>query len=229
VKVLAVQNMGCETLGRLEGMLRSDGFDIDVFDARVDHVPTSAQGYHGIFILGGPMAVYDNLEYLSREQELIRHAVRSETPLLGICLGSQLIAQAMGGHVFKGAKKEIGMNQVTIMPDGRADIFRGQTQDKMKVFQWHGDTYDLPKGARILAKSDLYTQAFRIGSAVGLQFHLEVDGAMIRQWAREYSSELQSEKLNIDSILPDAYDLDALALRCQLVYGNFLAHLQRKS
>ena len=225
-----MQNTACETLGLLEGMLHSDGFDIDLLEAQADHVPNTTEGYHGVFILGGPMAVYDNFAYLLREQELIKSAVRSETPLLGICLGSQLIAEAMGGHVSKGAKKEIGMRHVTITTEGRAEIFRDTApQETMKVFQWHGDTYDLPAGARILAKSELYPQAFRIGTAVGLQFHLEVDGAMIRRWAHEYFGELQSERLSLDEILPGKDDLDYLATNCVLVYRNFLAQLQGRS
>jgi GMP synthase-like glutamine amidotransferase len=136
----------------------------------------------------------------------------------------------MGGRVFKGAKKEIGIRQVTITRDGSMEIFRGsEPQKTMKVFQWHGDTYDLPADARILANSELYPQAFRIGTAVGLQFHLEVDAPMIRRWSQEYCVELQSEKLNIEEILPDNEDLEHLAANCGLVYRNFLAQLPGRS
>ena len=210
-------------------MLRTDGFDVEVLDAQSDRVPTSAEGYDGIFILGGPMAVYDNLPYLVREQELVRNAVRSQTPVLGICLGSQLVAQAMGGRVFKAARKEIGMHSVNVTPDGAADVFRGISEKPIRVFQWHGDTYDLPAASKILAKSDLYSQAFRIGSAVGLQFHLEVDADMIRSWGREYRGELDSEKLNIDGIMPTADELRNLASNCRQVYRNFITQLLAQS
>jgi GMP synthase-like glutamine amidotransferase len=87
-------------------MFVSDGYDIEKVNAQNDPVPTSPLGYDAVIILGGPMAVYDNLAYLRKEQELIRNAIKNETPLLGICLGSQLIAQAAGGRVYKGKKKQ---------------------------------------------------------------------------------------------------------------------------
>jgi GMP synthase (glutamine-hydrolysing) len=220
-KILAVQNIGCETLGTLEQMFRSDGFQIDNINAQSDPVPATSKGYDAIVILGGPMAVYDNLQYLQREQDLIKDAIKNDTPVLGICLGSQLIAQAAGGKVYKGKKKEIGMGSVTITPASSNDIFRGVTDKTIRVFQWHGDTYDLPSSAKMLAYTDLYPQAFRIGSAVGIQFHLEVDRQMIERWIQEYSSEISMEKIKPESILPTQEDVEELAKRCRQFYNNF--------
>jgi GMP synthase-like glutamine amidotransferase len=220
-KILSVQNIACETLGTLEQMFRSDGFEIENINAQSEPVPTSSKDYDTIIILGGPMAVYDNLPYLQREQELIRDAIKSGTPVLGVCLGSQLIAQAAGGRVYKGTQKEIGWHSVYVTPASSNDIFRGVTDKTIRVFQWHGDTYDLPSNAKILAYSDLYPQAFRIGSAVGIQFHLEVDNHLIKSWMKEYSVEVSAEKINPASILPGHGDIEQLAARCGLVYSNF--------
>jgi len=216
-----MQNIACETLGTLEQMFKTDGFEIENVDAKSDPVPESSKGYNAIVILGGPVAVYDNLQYLEREQDLIRDAIRNNTPVLGVCLGSQLIAQAAGGQVYKGKKKEIGWYDVYVTPASSNDIFRGVTDKTIRVFQWHGDTYDLPTNAKILAYSDLYPQAFRIGSAVGIQFHLEVDGRIIQSWMREYGAEMSAEKINPESVLPTPSDVEQLAARCRLAYNNF--------
>lgn len=220
-KILSVQNIACETLGTLEQMFMSDGFEIEKVNAQSDPVPASSKGYGAIIILGGPMAVYDNLPYLQREQDLIRDAIKSDVPVLGVCLGSQLIAQAAGGRVYKGKQKEIGWHSVYVTPASSNDIFRGITDKTIRVFQWHGDTYDLPANAKILAHSDLYPQAFRIGSAVGIQFHLEVDRRLIESWMKEYSAEVSAEKIRPESILPSPGDIEQLAARCKLVYSNF--------
>lgn len=202
-------------------MFRSDGFEIEKIDAQNGSVPATSKGYAAVVILGGPMAVYDNLPYLQQEQELIRDAMKNNTPVLGVCLGSQLIAQAAGGRVYKGKKKEIGLSSVYVTPASSNDIFRGVTDKTIKVFQWHGDTYDLPSNAKMLAYSDLYPQAFRIGSAVGIQFHLEVDRPMIESWIKEYSAEVSAEKINPAKILPSTGDLEELSARCRTVYNNF--------
>lgn len=226
-KILSVQNIRCETLGLLEQMFVHEGYRIEKVNAENDPVPTSPLGYDAIVILGGPMAVYDNLPYLQKEQELIGNAMKNDTPVLGICLGSQLIAQAAGGRVYKGKKKEIGWYNVCLTPASSNDIFRGFTDKVIRVFQWHGDTYDLPPNAKILAYSNLYPQAFRIGSAVGIQFHLEVDESLIQTWMKEYSAELIAEKISPESILPAPCQLEELAARCKHIYNNFARVLQK--
>ncbi|MEP0826527.1 MAG: type 1 glutamine amidotransferase [Nitrososphaera sp.] len=221
-KILSIQNISCETLGALEQLFRSDGFEIETINAQQGGtVPATSKGYAAVVVLGGPMAVYDNLSYLQKEQDLIKDSIKNNTPVLGICLGSQLIAQAAGGKVYKGGKKEIGLSSVYITPASSNDIFRGVTDKTIRVFQWHGDTYDLPSNAKMLAYSDLYPQAFRIGSAVGVQFHLEVDKPMIESWIREYNAEIEAEQIEPANLLPSPNDLEELSARCRTVYNNF--------
>jgi GMP synthase (glutamine-hydrolysing) len=226
-KILSVQNIPSETLGLLEPMFVHDGYDIEKVNIPDDPVPTSPLGYDAIVILGGPMAVYDNFPYLQKEQDLIRSAMKNDTPVLGVCLGSQLIAQAAGGHVYKAKKKEIGWHNVYLTPASSNDIFSGFTDKMIRVFQWHGDTYDLPATAKILAYSDLYVQAFRIESAVGIQFHFEVDEHLIRTWMKEYSADLIREKTSPESILPAPSNLEQLAASCRFMYNNFTRVLQK--
>ncbi|HEX6560932.1 MAG TPA: type 1 glutamine amidotransferase [Nitrososphaera sp.] len=224
-KVLSIQNIACETLGTLEGMFREDGFEIENANAQ-DGVPVKSSGYSAIVVLGGPMAVYDNLPHLQKEQDLMRDAIKNNIPVLGVCLGSQLIAQAAGGRVFKGRKKEIGWHDVLLSPQGMDGLFSGIGEKKMRVFQWHGDTYELPKDATVLAYTDLYPQAFRIGSAIGVQFHLEVNERLIKSWMKEYEAETRAEKIDAKDILPAPGDLPELEKKCKVMYRNFTAMLR---
>lgn len=228
LKILCVQNIECETLGTLEKLFRSDGFGIDTVHARNEPIPDSIKRYAGVIILGGPMSVYDKHPYLQKEQNLINIAMENDVPVLGVCLGSQLIAHAAGGRVYRGIKKEIGWHKVSVTPAGQADIFAGigGSQD-LRVFQWHGDTYDLPSDAVVLAKSDLYPQAFRIGSAVGIQFHLEVDKNMIERWMKEYAKEVKEANIHKEDVLPKAGEIEDLSLKCSQAYRNFSMALQR--
>ena len=222
-KILSIINIDIETLGTLEPLFRSDGFQIEEIKAQEHSIPINTHQYCAIIILGGPMAVYDNLGYLTREQELIRNAVRNEVPVLGICLGSQLIAQAIGGRVYKGPKKEIGWFNVNITDHGLKTLFEGIKHKTLRVFQWHGDTYDLPPTADIIASSTLYPQAFRYGTAVGIQFHLEVNGEMIQRWLQEYSEEIFKEHIDPQDIklYNERRNVADLNDACKVVYSNF--------
>jgi GMP synthase (glutamine-hydrolysing) len=222
-KILSIQNINIETLGTLEPLFRSDGFQIEEINAQKDHVPFNPSQYNAIVILGGPMSAYDNLSYLAREQELIRNAVRKEVPVLGICLGSQLIAQAIGGRVHRGPKKEIGWSEVFLTPNGHKSLFNGIKHKTLRVFQWHSDTYNLPETAKIMASSTLYPQAFSFGSAIGIQFHLEVDGEMIQTWLQEYCEEISRELINQRDITlsNESRNIEELKNACEIVYSNF--------
>jgi GMP synthase-like glutamine amidotransferase len=220
--ILVIQNIGCEHLGSLAKLLELDGFNVTVLNSQSNLIPIDLLTYAGIIILGGPMSVYDNYIYLKNEQKLIKKAVEMNIPTLGICLGSQLIAEAMGGKVYPGNLKEIGWHDIEITENGSKDIFNGITTLKNTVFQWHGDTFELPESAIILAKSDTYVQAFRIKTAIGIQFHIEVDESMIDEWIGVYSKEISD--LNIDkSEITSQQKVQVLNLLmlCKLIYNNF--------
>ena len=222
-KILSIKNIKFENLGNLERLFHLDGYQIEHVEVQTDPIPINADGYVGVVILGGPMAVYDNISFLLKEEELIRNAIKNKVPVLGICLGSQLIAQAIGGRVYRGHKKEIGWFDVFVTPNGHKSLFKGIKNKTLRIFQWHGDTYDLPSTASILASSTLYPQAFKFGSAVGLQFHIEVNSEMIQRWLSEYSEEVNREHINPkDVLLPSkAMEITELYNICQVVYSNF--------
>jgi GMP synthase (glutamine-hydrolysing) len=220
--ILVIQNIGCEHLGNLARLLESDDYNISVLNSQRDLIPMDLISYSGVIILGGPMSVYDNYDYLKDQQKLIKKAVDMKIPTLGICLGSQLIAEAMGGKVYPGNLKEIGWHDIEITENGSRDIFNGITTLKHKVFHWHGDTFKLPESAIILAKSNTYIQAFRINTAIGIQFHVEVDQSMIKEWIRVYSKEIMDLKLDKKNIIPQQKNQTIdLVILCKLVYNNF--------
>ena len=220
--ILVIQNIGCEHLGNLSRLFESDGYNVLLLNSQKDLIPTDLISYSGIIILGGPVSVYDNYDYLKDQQKLIKKAVDMKIPTLGVCLGSQLIAEAMGGKVYPGNLKEIGWHDIEITENGSRDIFNGIATFKNKVFQWHGDTFQLPESAIILAKSDTYIQAFRINTAIGIQFHIEVNESMIEEWIRIYSKEIMDLKLDKKNIIPQQKEqIINLHILCKLVYNNF--------
>jgi GMP synthase (glutamine-hydrolysing) len=227
-KILSIQNISCETLGTFEDLLVSEDYVLNKVQAPTDPIPQSAIDFSAIILLGGPMSVYEGLPYLNKEQSLIRDAFRRNIPILGVCLGSQLIAEALGGTVYKGAKKEIGWYDVKLTDKGLDNLFKGLEQKELRVFQWHGDTYTLPQDAVVLAYSDLYPQAFRIGSAYGLQFHLEVTADMIKLWTEEYREEIRREGIELENITSRNRDeIEELNRKCRLVWSNFSDIIQR--
>ena len=187
-KVLVIQNTRIEGTGYLGELLTQDGFTIHSVNAKHEKLPE--KNYSLVVILGAPESVNDNLPYLQAEQKLIKKTVDDNIPLLGICLGSQLIAKSFGGRVYSGSKKEIGFYH-DLKIDNNSKLFSGFT-NPFTVFHWHGDTFDLPEKAIRLAYSENYpNQAFQIGSAVGLQFHLEVNAEMINLWLDKTQEKLQ--------------------------------------
>jgi len=206
-------------------MFEKDGFEINrLIPVDDDKLPNTVDGYNALVVLGGPAGVYENHQYLRDEEKLIQKAMAKNMPTLGICLGSQLLAKAAGSRVYKGSRKEIGWYRVELTDDGMSDIFNGLKKNII-VFQWHGDTYDLPKDAITLAKSELYpVQAFKVGSAVGIQFHLEVSRGMVMDWIKQYSSELESVRsyINVDDIIAGlGANVNALNEYTRILYQNF--------
>ena len=178
-KVLVIQNTRIEEIGYLGELLNNDGFVIHSVNAKYEKLPET--NYSLLVILGAPESANDDLPYLQAEQKLIKKTVDDNIPVLGICLGSQLIAKTFGGKVYRGPKKEIGFYH-DLRIDNNSKLFSDFT-NPFTVFHWHGDTFDLPEKAVRLVHSENYpNQAFQIASAVGLQFHLEVNTEMINLW-----------------------------------------------
>ena len=189
--VLVVQNTRIESSGYLGELLSSDGFDITSINAKHETIPNKK--FSLVVILGAPESANDDFPYLIEEQELIKNSVNNNIPVLGICLGSQLIAKTFGAKVYKGSTKEIGFYHDLICSND-SKLFAG-FKNPFTVFHWHGDTFDLPIGATRLALSKNYpNQAFQYKSAIGLQFHLEVNEQMVNLWLDKTEEKLQQIK-----------------------------------
>ena len=187
-EVLVVQNTRTEGSGYLGELLANDGFTIHSVNAKHEKLPEKK--YSLLVILGAPESANEDLPYLQAEQKLIKKTVDDNIPVLGICLGSQLIAKTFGGKVYRGPKKEIGFYH-DLKIDTDSKLFSGFT-NPFTVFHWHGDTFDLPEGAVRLVYSENYqNQAFQINSAVGLQFHLEVNAEMVNLWLDKTREKLE--------------------------------------
>ena len=155
-------------------------------EAPGEPVPTRLDGADGLVVLGGVMDAdeTDDYPHLLATMDLLRDAADREAPALGICLGAQLAAAALGGRAYPGpAGEELGWAKVELTEAGRADPVTGALTEPAELFEWHHDTFDPPPGATLLASGAVYpSQAFRLGSVVAVQFHPEVDGPLLRGW-----------------------------------------------
>lgn len=188
--------------------------DADSLEERARLDPGTA-----LIVLGGPTGAYETSRYtfLTAEIELIRRCLGERTPVLGICLGAQLLAAAAGARVYPGkAGKEIGWAEVELSEAGTADALWAGFPRRFATFHWHGDTFDVPAGAEVLASSERYVQAFRLGTrAYGVQFHPEVVPRHLEAWITAYQLELERERLKSEDVLavPDAPTHRSLALK----------------
>jgi GMP synthase (glutamine-hydrolysing) len=186
-RLLVFQHVAVEPLGTLDALIRARGHRIRFhnFERQPDAVP-EVDRYRGLIVLGGPMNVedQDRRPHLKTELLAIERALEQGKPVLGICLGAQLLAHVLGAPVQRHDQVEMGWYDLHMSTEGRSDPVLGAAGVRLPVFQWHAYSYDLPSGATHLARTDTcQQQAFRFGSnAYGFQFHLEADVDVIERW-----------------------------------------------
>jgi len=187
-QVWAIQHIGYEDLGSFEPVLKSRGFEVQYFCSRnIDYKQLFASDPDLVVVLGGPMSVYDDEKHpwVHQEEQFVRERIETEKPLMGICFGAQMIARALGAKVYKGTQgKEIGWSKITVNDEGMKTPFRHLNGDQTMMMHWHGDTFDLPDGAVLLASSDKYKkQAYSYGDRIFcMQCHPEVTESKLRLW-----------------------------------------------
>jgi GMP synthase (glutamine-hydrolysing) len=222
--VLVIKHVEQEGPGRLGDMFSSDGWDVKIVElGRGESLPPTLDGVAALIILGGPMNVYEESTYafLKQEDRLITRALVDEVPLLGICLGAQLLSKTCGGIVTKSPAREVGWYHVDLTEAGKKDSLLQGLPGMIDVFQWHEDTFEVPEGGVLLAQGKkCRNQAFRMGNcAYGLQFHLEVTPEMVEQWM-----EGEAKKMHIEKILSDTKKVKE---RFQEQAGLFMDNFRR--
>lgn len=202
--IYAIQHLAFEDLGALEDTFYQLGFRVRYVEAGVDDLRKALEHEGLTVILGGPIGVYETEDYpfLKQEIELLQQRLAGNLPTLGICLGAQLIAHALSAKVYAGAQKEIGWSTLEIKSVAQNPL---ASLTNTPVLHWHGDTFDLPEQAELLASSAIYPhQAFKIGSNIlALQFHVEVAADAMEKWLIGHTSELRHAKIDIPRLRDD--------------------------
>jgi GMP synthase (glutamine-hydrolysing) len=231
-RILVFQHVAAEPLGTLDPLIRRRGHRVKFvnFERQPDAVP-SMDRYRGLVVLGGPMNVEEQAQrpHLRTELGVIEQALAQGKPVLGICLGAQLLAHALGAPVRRHGRPEIGWYDLDTTEHGRADSVLSGLGERAPVFQWHSCTFGIPHGAQHLARTrTCENQAFRYGAnAYGFQFHLEVNQALIERWLAlpSYRDELIEAQLGhgADDIRAGTpASMSSMQDNAHAVFNNFL-------
>ena len=203
---LAIRHVSFEHLGTLGPVLAARGLDLRYLEAGIDALEPSDPP-DLLVILGGPIGAYEDEKYpfLKQELALIKAQIEAEKPLIGICLGAQLIARALGAKVYPGSTKEIGWSPLSPTDEGRDSCLAPLADAHWQVLHWHGDVFDLPDGSCLLASTPITpNQGFTLGQNVlALQFHIEAVGAEIEQWLIGHTVELTQAGVDLAQLRND--------------------------
>jgi GMP synthase-like glutamine amidotransferase len=213
---------------------RSIAWDLLAIDEGAP-VPRDPRLFSGLVFMGGAMSVNDDLPWIPSVLELIREAVRKDVPVLGHCLGGQLISKAFGGAVRANPYKEIGWGEVRVSDNGVAREWLGSLA-AFETFQWHGETFSIPPGAtRVLENAHCANQAFAIGKHFGMQCHVEMTEELVRAWIRGGAEEIAASAASPAVQNPEEMqrDLEARLQRlhevADRIYDNWIEGLSRGS
>ena len=205
---IAIRHVQFEDLGTLGPILDDAGYQVRYADACVDDFAAiDAIAPDLVVVLGGPIGACEEDCYpiLKDELSLLERRLTAERPTLGICLGAQLMARSLGARVYPTGCKEIGWAPIALSAAGRQSAFRHLGQDGVAVLHWHGDTFDLPRGATLLASTAFCrNQAYSWGaSALGVQFHPEASALRLEQWFIGHACELGAAKISVTALRAD--------------------------
>jgi GMP synthase-like glutamine amidotransferase len=229
-RCLIIQHVPAEPSRAIGAALRRAGIDADVRRTFAgDALPLDTSGFAGVVVMGGPMSACSDDGFVTRRAEvaLLVDALGHAVPTLGVCLGAQLLALAAGARAYPGADgPEVGWSTVELLAATDGDALFGGVPGRLPVLHWHADTFDLPGGAVLLARSARYpNQAYRVGEAAwGLQFHLEVTAAAVKGLLDAFPADAAREPGGAVAVeAATVAALDSLAMWRDLVFDRFAA------
>ncbi len=225
-EILIIKHIEIEGPGSIEEFFRNTAWNLRVIDLSTEELRSKDfADIVAVISLGGPMNVYEDNKYpfLKDEDEFLRKAVSEEIPVLGICLGAQLLAKACNAKVKKAPQKETGWYKVNLTDEGRNDPLFENLRLELDVFQWHEDIFEIPEGGVHLAESrSCPNQAFRFGrNAYGLQFHIEVTPEMVASWIDKYIKKEEVEFDAKDMLIESYKKKETFRRQADIVYFNF--------
>lgn len=224
------RHIDCEGPAYFQTILEQQPFPFELICIdEGDKVNTDLESVSGLIFMGGSMSVNDPLDWIGEELDLIASAVERNIPVMGICLGSQLMAKAMGARIYPGPCMELGWAPVTCMNETE---WTQALPEELTVFHWHGETFDLPAGATTIFSNERYAnQGFIMGPHLALQFHLEMEQAVIREWLDRYPQDLErrcepehDKQVILDQI---SEHLEALQGYASILFRHWLAQCSR--
>jgi GMP synthase-like glutamine amidotransferase len=225
------RHIACEGVGHLCAFLarRDIPYEVVCIDRGVT-VPSRLDDVSGLVFMGGPGSVHDPLPWVAAELALIRRALERGTPMMGVCLGGQMIAKALGAEVRRGASMEIGWHTLERLPSAAGSPWLAGLPERFQAFHWHAWTFEVPAGATPLLRSACFeNQAFAVDQALAMQFHLEVTARMIKDWSIRYCSDLAADSSCIQNAASIQHAVEARVRRLHsigdVLYGRFLARL----
>jgi GMP synthase (glutamine-hydrolysing) len=227
--LLAIRHVAFEDLGAFGPVFRDAGYAIQYCDAGLHDIASASSSADLVVVLGGPIGACeeDKYPFVVDELRLLERRLADSRPTLGVCLGAQLVARAMGARVYPGLRKEIGWSPIDLTPEGRQSPLA--RLESGAVLHWHGDTFDLPAGSvRLASTAVTENQAFAFGPGIlALQFHVEVETANFERWLIGHTVEIASVPgLSVVALRRDAQNLSAATSSCgQQMLRDWIAGL----
>jgi GMP synthase (glutamine-hydrolysing) len=227
MKILLIQNHSSESFGYIETYLTNHAFRFDVFKAFENQIHPPLKDYSHLMIGGSPYSTNEvqSIPFLKDEWGYIEKAIKLELPIFGLCFGAQIIAQILGARVQKNSLLEIGDSEICLTEAGKSDSYFENFPIKFHAFQWHGETFDIPEGAELLAKGKFCSnQAYRYKNILAVQFHLEVDHLLISKWCNEFKDDLKNFHKDAEQIVQECLAIEKSQLQlCDSMLANFFS------